>query len=293
MDLNSDGHLDILSGSFSHPDEGVGCFQVLWGKEKHAFKPAETLLGSDGKPLIITNEGDDKTEPKAQLLTRPFAVDFDNDGKLDIVSGNANGTFYWFRGEGSGKFIPQAKQIYAGKSKEPLIARGKSDPFLVDWDGDGDLDLLTGGMLGGISYAENTAQAGALPEFDQPSGIFLTDRLGEKESLLKKGEIPTKPSYVCRVWVVDFDGDGKLDILAGDVKNFAYLKEGLSPETIDTKFAEYEAISNAMMKHLMTDQNGDGWEEKRKNFLEKRKKKRAEFIANETRRGLVWLLRQK
>ena len=83
----------------------AGLFQVLHGKPDGTFGRAEVLKGTDGKPLIIRNP--DRQEMTENICTRPFAVDWDGDGQLDLVVGNFSGTFYWFKGQGNGKFPPK------------------------------------------------------------------------------------------------------------------------------------------------------------------------------------------
>src|SRR5947207_15335912 len=87
----------------------AGLFQVMYGKADGTFKKAEALKGSDGEPLIIPIKGDD--QQLENICTRPFAVDWDGDGKLDLVVGNFGGTFYWFKGDGEGKFNPKLEII--------------------------------------------------------------------------------------------------------------------------------------------------------------------------------------
>src|SRR5688572_21761987 len=140
--------------------EMAGLFQVLYGAEDGTFRPAEVLNGSDGEPLIIPADRQTITQ---NICTRPFAVDWDADGHLDLVVGNFAGTFYWFKGQGKGQFEPKPEAIQAGDA--PLRIEGAhGDPFVVDWDGDGDLDLLSGSSNGGVQWSENRAGQGKPPE---------------------------------------------------------------------------------------------------------------------------------
>ena len=66
MDLNGDGRLDILSGSYSRHDKDMaGLFQVLWGDANGSFRAAEVLTGTDGEPLIIHAAKSDRSTPGA------------------------------------------------------------------------------------------------------------------------------------------------------------------------------------------------------------------------------------
>ena len=150
MDIDGDGRRDILSGSYSRmTNDMAGLFQVLHGKADGTFGKAEVLKGTDGEPLIIPvqskpGKGDDWVN---NICTRPFAVDWDGDGHLDLVVGTFPGSLYLFKGQGHGKFLPKPEQMKAGD--QPLKVEGHhGDPFVVDWDGDGHLDLVVGTFPG-------------------------------------------------------------------------------------------------------------------------------------------------
>ena len=153
MDLNDDGYPDILSGSYSRMGrEMAGLFQVLWGRAEGVFAEAEALNGKNDKPLEIPPDDDVDQNGGVSLdviCTRPVAVDWDGDDDLDLIVGNFAGTFYWFQGEGKGRFLDRPQRIEAdGKALQ--IQGHHSDPFPIDWDGDGDLDLLSGSSQGGV-----------------------------------------------------------------------------------------------------------------------------------------------
>lgn len=288
MDLNADGHRDILSGSYSRMDKDMaGLFQVLYGKADGTFRKAEVLKGTDGQPLIIPIKG--MEEMTENICTRPFAVDWDGDGKLDLVVGNFSGTFYWFKGEGKGQFQPKPEKIMSGAA--PLKIKGvHSDPFVVDWDGDGDLDLISGSSDGGVYWAENKAGKGKMPELKAFEPLIKAGPAVAYGAPLREEDLKG-PTSATRVWVDDINGDGKLDLLVGDNTTLLSPAKGLSDEQFKKKFAEWQEAFNAVGKKLSA---ASGPEEQKKASEEFNKlyTSRSEFMREE-RTGFVWLYLQK
>jgi hypothetical protein len=281
VDLNSDGYPDILSGSYSRMENPMaGLFQVLWGRADGTFKAASVLNGTDGKPLIIPIKGrGDQTE---NICTRPTAVDWTGDGNLDLVVGNFAGSFYLFKGEGKGKFNPKPEPILAGKA--PLKIEGMhSDPFVIDWDGDGDLDLLSGSNSGGVQWAENVAGKGKPPRFNGFKTLIPPGTEIKPFQLLAEHEL-SAPADSTRVWVDDVNGDGKLDILVGDRVTLISPAQGVSQEAYSKKLAEWQKAHQAAMKQM----ESESGRKRMQDLYEQRK----EFM-NEERTGFVWLYLQR
>jgi hypothetical protein len=288
VDLDGDGHLDILSGSYSRMETAMaGLFQVLYGKPDGTFRKAEVLKGTDGEPLIIPLNGQPMTE---NICTRPFAVDWDGDGHLDLVVGNFSGTFYWFKGEGKGKFRPKPEVIKTGG--EPLRIDGHhSDPFVIDWDGDGALDLISGSSNGGVQWARNRAGKGKPPELGPFEWLIKPGRPVEYGQLLGEEEL-TGPTTATRVWVADVNGDGKLDLLVGDSVTLLAPAKGVSAEEFKKKFAAWQEAVAAATKELSSETADQAKRNKASEEFNKVYSQRTEFM-KEDRTGFVWLYLQK
>lgn len=287
MDLDADGNLDILSGSYSRNEQPMaGLFQVLWGAPKGEFKKAAVLNGTDGKPLIIP-VGEDQQGFIESICTRPTAIDWDGDGDLDLVVGNFSGKFYLFTGEGKGKFQPKAELIKVGDA--PLQINGHhGDPFFVDWDGDGDLDMLSGSAQGGVQWAENSAGAKKTPQFKAFSMIIPAPA---GEVLECRPDAVKEPAGSTRVWAADLNGDKKLDILVGDDIALVSPAKGLSEDDFVKRRAEWEKEINAASQDMQNQTDEKKVAELNERFS-KLYKLREEFMT-EDRTGFVWVYLQK
>jgi hypothetical protein len=295
VDLDNDGNRDILSGSYSRMGESMaGLFQVLWGQPGGQFKKAEPLRGTDGKELIIPvkgnpGQGEDWIN---SICTRPFAIDWDSDGDLDLVVGNFPGTFFLFTGEGKGRFDPVPAQIMAGD--KPLKIEGPhSDPFVIDWDGDGDLDVLSGSSSGGAQWAENRAGKSKLPELQAFQTLIQATpqkALGQVQILREKDV--KGPLSDTRIWVDDFNADGKVDIFIGDLVTLISPAGDLTEREINEKFDEW----NKKVREASTKLNTEAKDEKQRTAaleqLQKLYASRSEFM-KEDRTGFVWVYLQK
>ena len=287
MDLNKDGYRDILSGSYSRMESSMaGLFQVLWGEKGGKFKQAAVLNGTDKEPLIIPIKH--KSEMAQNICTRPTAVDWNADGELDLVVGNFEGTFYVFNGEGPGKFAPKPEPLMAENA--PLRIKGHhGDPFVIDWDRDGDLDVVSGSSEGGVQWAENTG--GKTPALKQFVALIEPGQKFETGQLISEAELKG-PSGSTRVWVDDVNGDGKLDILVGDSVTLVAIANGLSKTEYDEKLAKWRKAYKAASQALAEAQHDDTEQRAANKRFTEVYQQRTEFMRQDPT-GYVWLYRQK
>ena len=293
MDLDRDGRRDILSGSYSRmTDDMAGLFQVLYGKADGTFRKAEVLKGTDGEPLIIPvrskpGKGDDWVN---NICTRPFAVDWDGDGHLDLVVGTFPGSFYLFKGQGDGKFLPKPEEMKAGD--RPLKVEGHhGDPFVIDWDGDGDLDILSGSSEGGVQWAENRAGPGKLPSLEPFRMLIERGPQMEYGSILRDADLKG-PQSDTRVWVDDVNGDGKLDILVGDLASLISPAEGLSDEEFKKRFADWMKARNEASAKVGAVINDEKERPKAQQRMQDLYQQRSQFM-KEDQTGFIWLYLRK
>lgn len=184
MDLDGDGNQDIITGSWN---PGHLFFFRSNGK---GFDKGDTIKGADGKPLEVGR------------ASTPFAYDWNGDGKLDIVCGDVQGHVWVASGLGELKFGTPVKLQHNGKDIK--TGHGDSQPVMVDWDGDGKVDMVLAHGDGKVEWYRNTAEKGT-PRLEGPSTLV--------EASKRENGKPGTRSKVC---VADFNGDGSLDLLMGD-----------------------------------------------------------------------------
>jgi hypothetical protein len=81
----------------------------------------------------------------------PAFADIDGDGDDDLLLGREEGNVLLYRREGVGA---DAEPVFVLDSSFTLPLPNYSTPSVVDIDGDGDLDVFSGGLSGGLIFLE-------------------------------------------------------------------------------------------------------------------------------------------
>ena len=84
-----------------------------------------------------------------QPNTKPFLVDYDKDGDLDIIVGQRDGTLRYFEKGDLGFF---EEKMDSHNPFNNIKVKAAAAPFLKDYTGDGRLELIVGGQSGKIFY---------------------------------------------------------------------------------------------------------------------------------------------
>jgi hypothetical protein len=241
VDLDGDGHLDLISGSWP------GEIFFFRGGPGRTFAAPEMLKDKDGQIINIgggireqgdgttlitghatfeqTKEGSFvnyhgkriKSTPDKQVwvtgsASAVHAVDWNGDGVLDLLVGNIGGQVHLIPNEGTRTkpAFGKPRPLEAG-GKPIQVPGGDAGPFAADWDGDGKIDLIVGAGDGSVWFYRNI-------------GTAKEPKLAAGEMLVGPGsatygpDAPREPRRGVRakVCVVDWNGDGRPDLLVGD-----------------------------------------------------------------------------
>ncbi|MEM9091956.1 MAG: choice-of-anchor Q domain-containing protein, partial [Cyanobacteria bacterium P01_F01_bin.53] len=129
----------------------------------------------------------------------PALADVDGDGDLDVVSGEFNGSLYYYENIGSATAPAYTRRTGTNNPFNDINVRIQNAPTLADVDGDGLLDLVVGRDYGILDYYKNTGSATA-PAY--------TRRTGTDNPFIRTGT----SSFLS---LADLDSDGDLDVVVG------------------------------------------------------------------------------
>ena len=161
----------------------------------------------------------------------PNFSDWDHDGDLDLICGEFLDRFSYFENVGTRtapRYAP--KRFLSYRSKPIRMDLQMIVPVAIDWDRDGDVDLVVGDEDGRVALVENTGKlVDSMPEF-LPPRYFQ-----QQADRLKFGALVTPFSF-------DWDGDGDEDLLCGNTAGYIGFFEniggGASPKWAAVKRLE-------------------------------------------------------
>ena len=218
VDYENDGDLDIVVGIQDGEDYG-------WD---NAFNENGIWINGPlhGFVYLIENvEGTYESRDKIMAGGNPIDVygapspnfeDFDNDGDLDIICGEFIDKFTWFENIGTRENPIYAKGRYLENNQGTITMDLEMIvPVSLDWDKDGDVDLIVGDEDGRVAFVENTGKTkDDMPVFNSPRYFQ------QKPEYLKFGALVTPFS-------TDWDDDGDEDLICGNSAGYIGFIENL------------------------------------------------------------------
>ena len=208
-DFDKDGDLDLLCGEFL---DGFTYFENIGTRTQPRYARGKRLKTGDAKPLIMDLE-----------MITPTAIDWDKDGDFDLIVGDEDGRVALI--ENTGRFAADRTPIflppvYFKQEADDLKFGALATPVGFDWDGDGDIDILSGNTAGYIAFIENLSgprvekPRWAAPQPLEAGGKIIRLMAGDNGSI--QGPCEAKWGYTTQT-VADWDGDGLADILVNSI----------------------------------------------------------------------------
>ncbi len=207
-DFDGDGDLDLICGEFL---DKLTWFENVGTRENPVYANGRYLTGN-GKII--------KMDLEMMVVT---SVDWDGDTDVDLIIGQEDGRVALVENTGQ---VRENMPVF----KDPVFFRQEAGdlkfgalvtPWSVDWDGDGDEDLICGNTAGYIGFIENL-DGGCPPRWAEPVYLQITEShkpfrimAGYNGSI--QGPCEAKWGYTA-LSVADWDGDGLEDVIFNSIK---------------------------------------------------------------------------
>lgn len=247
-DFDGDGSDDLLSGCYD-----PGTFWLFRGRDDDnsglRFDAGREILDSVDDPLKRVPEQAQEFESFGSWLD---LVDWDDDGDLDLVGGGFGGELYLFVNEGTRRtpsYFPLPHRLSLEDGSAARVPGGHGSVVAADWDGDGLFDLVCGSASGAVVWFRNVNDLGRrIRSSRRGAPILLAPETlvpaaeGNGFSVWLEPGAALRPGIGAQVDVVDWNGDGKLDLLVGDFSSTVTPRNDLTVE-------QKRAVASLRLQH--------------------------------------------
>ena len=241
VDFDGDGRRDLIVGADDWTDYGWDNAYNARGEWTNGplrgFVYLLRNVGDNEDPAYSRPEKVTAADKPVQVFgwPSPNFADFDGDGDLDLLCGEFLDGFTYFENTGTRRDPDYAAGRRLKSGGRPLTMDLEMiTPTAIDWDRDGDQDLIVGDEDGRVAFIEHTGKVeNGLPVFRSPR--YFRQEADE----VKFGALATPVGF-------DWDGDGDTDILSGNTAGYIGFIENLSGPGV-------EAPKWAAPRHLKAD----------------------------------------
>jgi hypothetical protein len=289
FDWDGDGDDDLISGNsagYIGFIENLGGTPLQWAAPRYLSAAGKLIREQAGANGSV--QGPAEAKWGYSILS---VADWDGDGLPDIMTNGIWGKVVWYKNIGTRKApklaaskpveldlpagvpAPKPAWFWWNPSGRELVTQWRTTPQMIDWNGDGLMDLVMSDHEGYLAWFERRSAADGTLTLAAAQRVFWSEGASEFDSngkalnansgLLRLNSATVGRSGRRTFCIVDWDGDGTLDILANSIPNVNFLRGlGRDPQG-RWAFRDQGPLSTHVLaghatKPTIGDWNGDG-----------------------------------